>query len=657
MAEELTELEQARLRSIAAFQKVVFYIAMRWRWLFVVVFCCLAAVVATCLWFRGSRSVNRYEAKTALLFTPKKIAHIDAMGDRQLMTVLERPSLKRRVSERVQMDTMEKMCLTVDMSIEQGRKQGNLYLLSAASKTYEGAVAKVNAYADILIDEYMTFRSKDLDIWRESLEDRRKVLVEKLADADAEEASFKAKTGALTPNEALMALNALMSDQRRNDSALGVDAANEEIKKRKLEGGIGANGTALLANSQAIRRRAAAIDAIDAELALLREKYTDLNPKVAGKMAERKERADELAEFMKSKNIAEIEIDKIDQIEKAAGELAECITRLEAIAEKRLALSQEIADNEKRAKELATTVMDYERIVTRRNDLLASIRSLDEQLGGISYAIGSLKNDLRQIERAKGSSDSGPFGMKRVAVTLVAAFAGSGSVMFVAVLLELLFGKVIGGREISAYDGIAFVGSIPKPGELPEEEEREAMGVAALKLMLAAKEKKCKTIFACRLPGAEGNDAFALAFDFTATMSGMQCFCLDIVTQEEFKPPEGSEELLSTVRSGQHGWFPVANRFAMAPTEIQILMADIATLNESFDNVFVRVDGSLHVGGTLFDQLMELADSMLLLVGDGTTTRRAFAYARRRLKASGKPVMAIAVGSKAKQVRAEMEVM
>lgn len=657
MAEELTEVEQARLRSLAAFQKVVFYIAMRWRWLFVAVLSVLIATFASYLWFRGSRSVKRYEAKTSLLFSPKKIAHIDAMGDRQLMTVLERASLKRRVAERVPMDEMENMCLTVDITIEQGRRQGNLYMLTAASKTFEGAVAKANAYADILVEEYVAFRSKDLDIWRQSLEDRRKVLVEKLADVEAEESEFKARTGALTPNEALLAMNALISDQRRNDSALGVDAANEEIKKRKLEASVGKSGPAIIANSQSIRRRVAAIEAIDKELATLREKYTDLNPKVAGKVEERKERVAELDEFLKSKDISGLDIDKIDQIEKAAGELSECVTRLEAIAQKRLALSREIADNEKRASALATTVMDYERIVTHREDITASIHGLDEQLGGISYAIGSLKNDLRQIERAKGSDDSGPFGTKRAVIALAAAFAFSGAFLLAVVLAELMFGKVLGGREMAAYDGITFVGSIPKSGELPDEESREAMGVVALKLMLAAKDKNCKTLFACRLPGAEKSSAFAMAFDFTATMSGMQCFGLDIVTQDGFTPPEGAEEMIGTIRSGQHGWFPVANRFAMAPTELQMLKADIATLSETFDNVFLRMEGGLHAGGTLFDQLLELSDAAILMVGDGTTTRRAFAYARRRLKSSGKPVMAVVVNSTAKQVRAEMEVM
>jgi len=653
--DELTEEERARLRGLIAFQKVVLGIALRWWFVFVVVFLSLLTLFSAFLWMRGAKSVKRFEATTRLLFSPKKVSRIDALGDKQLMTILERPSLKRRVHELVDMEPMERMCLTVDLKIDQSRRQSNLFTLTAASKTRKGAYAKVNAYADILIDEYVEYRSKDLETWRQSLEARRKEQMDKISDIDAEEAAFKTTTGALSPKESLLALNMLVSDQRKNASALGVEAANEELKKRKQEEIVGNSGAAVIANAQAIRKRADAIAAIDSELVQLREKYTDINPKVAGKMQERGERMAELEEFLKSKGVEGLNIDKIDKIEKAAGELAECITRLEAIQQKRDALAQEISDNEKRASELAKIVMDYERIEVRRTDLTAAVRDIDDQLSGISYAIGSLRNDLRQIERSDGADDNGPFGMKKVVFAVGGAFVVAGGLLFLIVVVELLFGKVRDGREIAVYDGISFLGSLPKSGTMPEDEAREAMGVVALKTLLAAKD--AKTIFVCRLPGTERNVAFAEAVDFTATMSGARSFLLDIVSQSDFTPPEGAEEMIGVVRSGQHGWFPVANRFALAPAELQMLKADIAALGESFDNVFIRIEDVVRVGGTFFDQLLEMSDAVLLMVGSGSTPRSSFAFARRHLKQSGKIVMAIAADSSAKRVRKDMEVL
>lgn len=653
--EELTEEERARLRGLIAFQKVVLGIALRWWFLFVVVFAVLLAVFSAFLWMRGAKSVKRYEAKTRLLYSPKKVSRIDSLGDKQLMTILERASLKRRVQDFVEMDMIERTCLSADLKIEQSRKQSNLFTLTASSKTRKGAYAKVNAYADILIDEYAEYRTKDLENWKQSLEARRKDLMRDISDIDAEEAAFKSSAGALSPKESLLAINALISDQRKNDSALGVDIANEELKKRKQEAIVGKSGQAVIANAQAIRKRADAIALIDAELVQLREKYTDINPKVSGKVQERAERVAELEEFLKSKGVEGIDLDKIDQIEKAAGELADSVTRLEAIQQKRAALGQELADNEKQASVLAKIVMDYERIEVRRADLVSSVRDLDDQLGGIAYAIGSLRNDLRQIERSGGADDNGPLGSKKIIFAVGGASVIAGGVLFIVVVIELLFGKVRDGREIAVYGGITFLGSLPKRGSMPEDEAREAMSVVALKTLLAAKD--ARIIFVCRLPGTKLNMAFAEAMDFTATMSGASSFLLDIVSQSDFTPPEGAEEMVGVVRSGQRGWFPAANRFALAPTELQLLKADIKTLEESFDNVFFRIEGVVRVGGTFFDQLLELSDAVLLMVGSGKTPRRSFAFARRHVTSAGKLVMAIAADSSAKRVRKDMEVL
>ena len=125
MEEELTEAEQARIRNLVAFQKVALGIALRWWPLFASVFCVLALAFSGFLWMRGSASVKRYEATTRLMYAPKKIARVDALSDKQMMTILERPSLKRRVAERIEMDAMERMCLSSEMKISQGKRQSN----------------------------------------------------------------------------------------------------------------------------------------------------------------------------------------------------------------------------------------------------------------------------------------------------------------------------------------------------------------------------------------------------------------------------------------------------------------------------------------------------------------------------------------------------
>ncbi len=653
MSDEQTESEREQTQRLVTLQKVVFIILARWAWLFALLFVVLFAAFASYLASRSSKSVGRYTATTRLLYNPRKVADIETISDKQIMSILDRASLKRRIGEKIPMARAEKECLAFDMTIKQEKKPTNLFTLKAASQSWKTAVKKVNAYAEELIAEYAAYRAKDLDAWCVSLQDRRKKLMDELAEVEAEDSKMKANTGVMSPQDALLAMNAFISDQRKNASALGVEYANEELKKSRLEKLVGKSGVIVTEHAQTIRRKTEAIATIDRELISLREKYTDINPKVVGKLQEREECVEDMKAFLKSKGVDDLNIDDLDMLERLSGELSDCITRMLAIGEKRRAVAQEMKDNEKRAAELAAMIPDYERLQTRRADVTSSIRELDEKINNISYLSGTLKNDLRQIERTGGAGDKGPFGVKQLALSLGGALVS----VFVAALwfvaLEMVFGKVRGGREIAAYSGIAFLGSLPRPGLLPPDEDGEVMGVVALKMFLAS--EKSPVVLVCRLPGVAMREDFTGTVDSMALMSGVNNFMIDVVSSAGFSPPEGSEQMIGVVRQGSHGWFPTVNRFAMAPTELQLLQADLAELKNTYGNVYVRMEGGVRKGGTFFDQLVELCDAVVLEVGAGTTPRSAFGYVRRHLASAGKSIMAMATGADAKTVRREME--
>ena len=226
-------------------------------------------------------------------------------------------------------------------------------------------------------------------------------------------------------------------------------------------------------------------------------------------------------------------------------------------------------------------------------------------------------------------------------------------VMLWVVALEFVFGKVRGGREIEAYSGMSFLGSLPRPGVLNDDKDKEVMGVVALKMFLAS--EKTPVVLLCRLPGAEIRKDFAHTVDSTALMSGERCFLLDVVSGSGFTPPEGAEQMIAVMRQGAHGWFPSVNRFALAPTELQLLQADLAELKGSYGTIFVRMEGGVRKGGTFFDQLLGICDAVVLEVGSGKTPRSAFGYVRRHVESIGKPIMAMATDGDARTVRREME--
>ncbi len=651
--EKTNENEQAQLRKIIAFQKVVLRIFLKWKWLFLLLFLLLGATFMNYLRVKAQTSVSRFEAATRLLFNPRKVPKIESLTEQQLLSILDRPSLKRKIADHVAMSLDEKKCLSTDVVIAQERHPPNLFTLTVASQTEQGAAQKANAYAEILVEEYVAYRTTDLENRRTSVAARRKTLLDQLSAIEAEEKTLKTKTGVVSPQEALLNLNTLISDQRRNLSSLGVDIANENVKRSRLEKEVGASGPTIIANAAAIRRRAEAIAAIDKEVAAMREIYTDINPKIIGKLEDRNALVKELEGFLKSKGVAGLNVDGIDQVEKSAGELAECGTRLAVLGEKKRALEQETADNEKKAAELTAMIPEYERLAAHHADMELSVRALGEELSDIADAESTLRNDFRQIERARTGEDRGGLGTKKIVIALGVDLMCFGAILIVVLVLEFMYGNVRGGKEIAAYDEIRFLGSIPTPGTLPDEEAREVMGVVALKLLMPDALKGIMLV--ASLPGAAKNTRFTEVMDYTATMAGKRLFSLNLVQSADFSPPADGEQMIGAVRKEARGWFPVQNRLALAPSELEMLQADIAELRKDFDAVFIFMDGGLRKGGSFFDQLLGICEASVLVVGASHTPRSWFGYVRRHIGAVKKPMVAIATGARAKVIRAEME--
>lgn len=653
MEEELTEAERERLKALAAVQKVAWIVVRKWIWLLLAVFLLAAGAFSAALAWRAAHSVSRFDATTRLLYAPRTIAKIEGPSDRQVMSILDRRTLKRLVGERMPMPERERMCLVKDLNLHQERRPSNVFTLTASSETWEGAVQKVNLYASLLVETYVDYRTRDLENLAASLRRRQKDLVEKLAEIDGEVRAFVSQTGEPAPIEALQVFNAALVEQRRELSALDVQLAGEEMKRRTFEKEAGGNGKAVVAAAPQIRQKAEAIAQLDAELAKLREVYTDLNPKVSGKLEERGAMRRDLERFLAEKGIAGVSVDGLEKVEKAAAELAESEARRAVLLERRASMRGEMAASEKKVEKLNAVVPRFERLKARRGEIEARLRDLDDKVGDIAYLTRSLPNDLQQIERAGGAWDKSPMGARQLLLAVVGAGFAAGTLLVWLLAYEFAWGRVRGGAEVAAYDALAFLGSVPAAGRAPDAEMAEAMGVVALRLCTADAPRG--VVLVCDLPGSEKNPAFDAQVAWSASMSGLRVFHLALVPGQGFEPPAGSVPMVGVHRKDAEGWLPVSNRFALAPAEQQMLAADLADLRGGFDIVFVSVAGGVRRGGSFLAQLLALADSALVVVGADRTPRAWFAYVRAALKKAAKPACALVTGVPPKTVRRELE--
>ncbi len=653
MDEELTEAEREQLRKLAALQKIAWGILCKWSWLMLIIFAVVAALFSVILVIRSANSVHRFDATTRLIYSPRHVAKVESLGDKQLMTVLDRRSLKRRVAQKVPMSLAEAECLGVDLEISQEKKPSNLFTLVAHSSTWVGAVKKVNAYAEALIDEYIAYRTQDLDNWRESMMLRKKHLQEQLAELDSEESIAKGRAGVASPAETLTSLNLLISDQRRNLSVLNVELTNEQVRKKRLEETIGENGAKIVGSAESVRKLVEDIATLDKEIAQLREVYTDKNPKVRGKLDERQNMAETLSQTLREHGVELDEFGDMAKIEKAIAELEEVKLKIEVLGQNVRALEAEIKVNEEKSETLTEIIPAMERLRVRRSDLDKSMRDLEEQLENLSFAQMSIGNDLRQIEKAGGAGDDRPISLKNF------IFAAGGALVCVfvfamwALALELMLGKVLGTQELGAYGDVEVLGALPKPGVMDEKEESDVMGVVALNFCNSELPRAVSLVY--RMPGVATNKKFRDALDWSLSMAGQRWFSLEIVPSSDFTPPEDAETLICTVRKGSRGWFPIENRYSLAPTELQMLQVDIAQLKEQADVIFLFIPEGMRRGGSFFSQVLSVCDSVLLLVEAGVTPRSWLSYVKRRIVSAERPMLGIVTGASAKAARKEME--
>lgn len=655
MRRELTdeEREHEDIQKLVALQRVAWQIILKWKVLILSTLLTLSVAFSLYIVWHYATSSHRFDAATRLSYMPRKVARVENLNDKQLFSILERPSLKRRVGQMLPMSAPERECLTFDLHISQERKPSNIYTLRARAPSKLAAVMKVNAYAKVLIAEYKDYRSRDLNALRESISVRKDRIREQLSELDSEETIIKGKSGVASPVETLTTINALLSDQRRNLALLKVQTLNEEVKQRRLEEVVGVSGPTIQKNSALIREKKEKLAALDAEIAALRELYTDINPKVLGKLEDRQALMDEYSAFLKSNGIDGMTLDEVGQVEKAAAELTEVQLRLDVLAESRRALEHGIKDNETRSAALTAVIPSLERIGGQKRDLETTMRNLDDQIGEIDYLQMAMSGDLNQIERSGGAADSNPTKTKNFIMAIAAAFFCTFALCFWILTLELIFGKVSGPGELAAYDDIMVIGSLPAQGVVPENEEHDILGVAALNFCKSDIPKS--VVLVCRLPGVAPQLAFAAAIDWSLSMSGKRAFFLEIVKSAEFEPPEGADPLVSAFRKDNRGWFPVENRYMLVSSEQEMLLADLAMLKNDFDVIFITMAEGVRRGGSFLSQLLGICDSVLLMAGMRTTKRSWLSYARQAIANAGKPTIGLVAGVPAKIAERELE--
>lgn len=656
MSDELSAEELERLRKMTALGKVSLGIVLKWTWLFAVVFLVLFAGVSWYMVQRSARSDWRYTATSRLMYMPFQGTKVPAMGDKQLFRVLDRRSLKVRVGEGLPLPPGEENTLGGSLEIRQERQPSNIYALTAHSGSRAAAVRKVNAYAEILIAEYGEWRVKDLNRWNGDAAERRTRLMTERARIENEIADLKIRAGTDSPVEAQTALNTLIGEERRNLLMLDVEIETAEKTRESLQGEDNSVAAELIARAPELRKLKASMEELDGEIAKLRQVYTDLNPRVQGKLDDRAALEKRYRELVAECGGEDPGEERIRQMEREQTSVLDITSKLEALKEARKNVEQSLKGNEERAQVLLEVAPQVMLLGHRRRELGLELEELDEQISNAAHMLENAQSELQQLEPATGAVERWPYRAENFVFAAAAAGAGTGALALAVVVAGLVFGRVRGAQELAAAGDVRVLGSVPGHWAIRRnrEEAKEAMGVVANHFMEAPESKG--VVLVCRLKGAKPDPMFEEELEWALSMSGVRSFTLTVVREgSRDVPQEGMESMLGTMRKGPKGWFPVVNRYSLAPTELQMLSADIAALRADFDCIFLAMHDGLRRGGDFTGQLLGLCDSALLMAGANRTRRSEVTYARRLAKAAGKPVMGLVTGARSRVMRKELE--
>lgn len=654
MNDELTAEEKERMQKAIVLGKVSLGIALKWVWLFLLVFLVLFAGFAWYVIRRTARSGWRYTATTQLLFKPSTEAKVPAMGDKELFSVLNRRSLKRRIGEGMPLPAGEAGTLAWDLEIKQERKPSNLYTLTARSGSQEAALRKVNAYAATLISEYGQWRVNDLNRWSGDASERRNAKRAEMAKIAEELVQLFERAGTETPVETQTSLTTLISEERRNLLMLDVEIATAENLREALAGGDNTVGAALVARAPELRKLKAQMEELDSEIAKLRQVYTDLNPRVRGKLEDREALEERYREIVAECGGEDPGEDRIQEIEREQAAMLDAAARVDALKDAKKELETALEGNEARAQELMLITPQVTLLEFRRRDLTHELVGLDEQLNSAAHMLENAESELQQIEKAERTIEKDPYGSQSFMAAAMGAGACTGALALLTVGLGLLVGRIRGAKELAATGDIRVLGSLPRWGKYRREQMKEAMGVVANHFVQAEEAKG--VVLVCRLKGAKPQPKFDEELDWALAMAGVRPFALKVVPEGAREiPEEGAATMLNTVRKESQGWFPVVNRYSLASTELQMLRADLASLREEFDCIFVTVHDGLRRGGDFTTQLLGVCDSALLLAGANRTRRSELSYIRRLVKAAEKPMMGLVTGARSRIVRRELE--
>lgn len=618
---QLQKLKELRVQGLSALA--------RWWWLALAVMLPVIAALTLLMSWKTRHDPERCESMTNLAFYPKKSGNIRSMDDEQVLRLLTRRTVIAKVSEALGLGAAGVNRLTESFEIFQDKRNRNFFAIKASAPTEEEAILRVNAFADAAIAEYRSFRLEDLRGWRESIDRRKVEIANEERKIESEENALNKELGVVRPVEEVARLTQQVADKRAQlaDAALKIGEAESLVKGLKDQ--LGGIDTGILDEADAVRRFTEKLAEDEEQIEKLSRIYTDENPRLKNYLDDRREVQAKYDAFLAKYGVQKGQPINLARLDVLATQARTAQRDFERYTAQRSAILAEIDRCKARMETLATVLPRYAGLKNRRDGLQAARQGIEENDASVKYLEASVKTEFYQLEQAVTASKKEAFSKKKLMVIVGGGVAVGGLALFLALLLDLVFGKIRTRAELEAAADVTMLGVLGTDGDEPEDV------FLRFNETLAGK----RTLFLLPLPGVTLCENFRKTLALQCSLAGQRTLFVEILPAANCPDDPQATTFTAVSYHGDVGRMPVVDPKRLSVSELALLEADLKMLASDFDLVFLSLPPKTSRVKTSVHQLTKLCDATIAVAGVRATPRRAFRDFVE--SAAGRPVLAL----------------
>ncbi len=616
--EKLSEKELEQLRKLGQLRKFVKTILAERLWLLTGIFLASLFVAIALLYYKVVESPERYFSQVTLHFYPKETKLIKACDDRYILQLLNRQTVVNKFRSEGEEPGEGVISIFHDR-----KKQPNSYTVTLYAPTETEAIAGVNSFAEVCIREYTEERTNDLRRWRDLFAEKKQDVFKQIQQINSQKEQLLVPLEVISPEEDYERLRVTVSGQQEAKTRLSFSIRATAERCERMEAQLASVNPGLWEYEKEIREFQSALKQLDREILVAEELYTEENPKLQALISRRGVLSSNFEKFLNGKGISPEDIDNMETSERLNREYRELKQQLADKQEDMLVLEEEIMENDAKLRGISEILPKVRQLEQQRVSLLESLSNLDASSADIEYLILLVKDDLFIGERAETAYGENPLRKNNLAIGLFIALALTAFLATFMVLMEYFFGRVEGARELTLFEELHYLGSMPDSEDHFPSEASKKIILSGLCSRFIAAVGESHVMISGALRGGRVVPSFFETLEWHYAMAGKRMLLLNMVLAGDIDETMSAEceDTGIVVYSGNRGILPVASKIFLSPSELELLRIDLQTLRKTYDLIVIRHYASPR-NSMITTQLGKICDSLLLAVGAGKTPRR-----------------------------------